>query len=305
MHQLTDPADAEKALRELGFDWVQLGPERLFVKRVVVDLDGSLLAYHFALHPGRSRSQIAGPYRVIVVFSPSATGTLDGREIRPDLLATAKEGARTEVVAGSNYRSMMFLVPPVEVESHIQTRDVGPHFLDGDVGLVRSLYRWGRSVVRSAEQNPILFEENLHVRDGVRRELVERLGEVLASTRDVPPRDAELTRVNHSRLVKRAQDYSLEHIDERIHLTDLCQALSVSERTLRYAFQNVLGMSPVAYLTRLRLHRVHKSLKEATRHSTTVTTEALRWGFWHVGDFSKAYRECFGELPSNTLAHEP
>ena len=81
--------------------------------------------------------------------------------------------------------------------------------------------------------------------------------------------------------------------------------LSVSERTLRYAFRNVLGMSPVAYLTRLRLHRVHKSLKEATRSSTTVTTEALRWGFWHVGDFSKAYKECFGELPSDTLAHEP
>ena len=127
----------------------------------------------------------------------------------------------------------------------------------------------------------------------------------MASTRDFPPRDAELTRVNHSRLVKRAQDYSLEHIDERIHLTDLCQALRVSERTLRYAFRNVLGMSPVAYLTRLRLHRVHKSLKDATRYSTTVTTEALRWGFWHVGDFSKAYKECFGELPSDTLAREP
>ena len=55
----------------------------------------------------------------------------------------------------------------------------------------------------------------------------------------------------------------------------------------------------------LCLHRVHKSLKEANRQATTVTTEALQWGFWHVGDFSKAYKECFGELPSNTLAREP
>ena len=81
--------------------------------------------------------------------------------------------------------------------------------------------------------------------------------------------------------------------------------MHVSERTLRYAFRNVLGMSPVAYLSRLRLHRVHKSLKEASRQSTTVTREALHWGFWHVGDFSKAYKECFDELPSDTLAHEP
>ena len=145
---------------------------------------------------------------------------------------------------GSNYRSILFLVPPIEVEGHFQARDAGPHFLNGELGLVRGLYRWGRSVVRAAEQSPQLFEENRHVREGVRRELIERLGAALASTRDSSPRDVELTRINHSRLVKRAQDYALEHIDKRIHLTDLSQAMHVSERTLRYAFRNVLGMSP-------------------------------------------------------------
>jgi AraC-like DNA-binding protein len=35
-----------------------------------------------------------------------------------------------------------------------------------------------------------------------------------------------------------------------------------------------------------------------------VTTEALRWGFWHFGDFSRAYKSCFGELPSDTLRRE-
>jgi hypothetical protein len=28
---------------------------------------------------------------------------------------------------------------------------------------------------------------------------------------------------------------------------------------------------------------------------------ALDWGFWHFGDFSRAYKDCFGELPSDTL----
>ena len=303
--QLTDPADAAKAFAEVNFDWVKLGAGRFFVKRVVIDLDGCLLAYHHTSHPGRSRSQIAGPHRVVLAFSPSATGTADGREITPNMLVTGKAGVAAELVVGSDYRAILFLVPPVDVESHLRSRDVGPDFLYGEIELVQSLYRWGRSVVRAAEQNPELFEENRHIREGVRRELIERLGETLSSTRDLPPRDAELTRVNHSRLVKRTQDYALEHIDERIHLADLCHAIRVSERTLRYAFRNVLGMSPVAYLSRLRLHRVHKSLKEAKRQATTVTAEALRWGFWHVGDFSKAYKECFGELPSDTLAHEP
>ena len=306
MLQLTDPADAAKAFGEVDFDWVTLDADgRFLVKRVVVDLDGCVLAYHFSSHPGRSRTHVASPYRVVGAFAPSATGTLDGREIRPDMLVTAAAGGHAELVAGSHYRSIMFLVPPAEIDSHVETRGPGPHFLDGEPGLVRGLYRWGRSVVRAAEQTPALFDENRHVRDGVRRELMERLGEALASTRDLPPHDTELTRVNHSRLAKKAQDYALEHIDERMHLADLCQAMRVSERTLRYAFQDVLGMSPVAYLSRLRLHRVHKSLRQATRRSTTVTTEALRWGFWHVGDFSKAYKKCFGELPSDTLAREP
>ena len=303
--QLTDPADAAKALSELDFDVVKLDSKRFFVKRVVVDLDGSLLAYHFSSHPGRSRTRVASRQQVVVAFSPSATGTVNGREIKPEMLVTAGAGAQSELVAGSNYRAIMFLVPPVDVKNYVESREAGPHFLQGELGLVRSLYRWGRSVVRAAEQSPKLFEENRHVRDGVRRELMERLGETLVTTRDSPPRDDELTRVNHSRLVRRAQDYALDHIEERFHLSDLCRALRVSERTLRYAFRDVLGMSPVAYLSRLRLHRVHKSLRQATRHSTTVTTEALRWGFWHVGDFSKAYKECFGELPSDTLAAEP
>jgi len=64
-------------------------------------------------------------------------------------------------------------------------------------------------------------------------------------------------------------------------------------------------MTPVAYLTRLRLHRVRQALRAGRPRSTTVTREALRWGFWHFGDFSRAYKDCFGELPSDTLRHKP
>jgi AraC-like DNA-binding protein len=37
------------------------------------------------------------------------------------------------------------------------------------------------------------------------------------------------------------------------------------------------------------------------RDSTTVTAEALNCGFWHLGEFSRAYKNCFGEFPSETL----
>ena len=86
-----------------------------------------------------------------------------------------------------------------------------------------------------------------------------------------------------------------------LYVTDLCKAAGVSERTLEYAFKEVMGLTPVAYLVRLRLHRVRQGLLAAPLGSTTVSAQALNWGFWHFGEFTRAYKECFGELPSDTL----
>jgi transcriptional regulator GlxA family with amidase domain len=93
----------------------------------------------------------------------------------------------------------------------------------------------------------------------------------------------------------------MAHVDHHVYLTDLCKAAGVGERTLEYAFKAVMGMAPMTYLTRLRLHRVREALLSAPRGSTTVTAEALNWGFWHLGEFSRAYKDCFGESPSATL----
>jgi AraC-like DNA-binding protein len=48
-----------------------------------------------------------------------------------------------------------------------------------------------------------------------------------------------------------------------------------------------------------------EALLAATQASSTVSAEALKWGFWHFGEFSRAYKQCFGELPSDTLRRAP
>ena len=102
-----------------------------------------------------------------------------------------------------------------------------------------------------------------------------------------------------------AEAYALDRVGEHVSVTDLCRATGVSERTLEYAFRDVMGLTPVAYLIRLRLHRVRQGLMAGTHGSTTVTAEAVNWGFWHFGEFSHAYKECFGESPSDTLRRPP
>ena len=115
------------------------------------------------------------------------------------------------------------------------------------------------------------------------------------------PSRVEQTSQRYSRIVKTAQDFVMEQQGEGYSVTDLCEVTSTSERTLQYAFRKILDMTPIEYLIRLRLHRAHQDLRAADSESTTVSKIAVNRGFWHFGEFSIAYKNCFDEMPSETL----
>jgi AraC family transcriptional regulator, ethanolamine operon transcriptional activator len=136
-------------------------------------------------------------------------------------------------------------------------------------------------------------------------ELLETLLATLDTASSFEPKPGERTRHAHSLVVRAAEDHALSPIDEPVQITDLCRAAGVSERTLQYAFKEVMGLSPRDYLVRVRLHRVRQALLAASQRTSTVSVEALKCGFWHFGEFSRAYKDCFGELPSETLRRAP
>lgn len=104
-----------------------------------------------------------------------------------------------------------------------------------------------------------------------------------------------------SSLVKQAEDYMQAHLDHPLTLADLCQALGTSSRALSYGFQDIFGMSPMAYLKTLRLTGVHRALKAANPDSKTILNIASQFGFWSMGHFARDYKQMFGELPRQTL----
>jgi AraC-like DNA-binding protein len=101
--------------------------------------------------------------------------------------------------------------------------------------------------------------------------------------------------------LERARAYIAERGKRRIGIGELARAAGVSERTLQYAFLERFGVSPNAYLRRLRLHYVRSELKRADPETTRVADVANNWGFWHMGQFAKDYQHIFGVLPSETL----
>ncbi len=82
---------------------------------------------------------------------------------------------------------------------------------------------------------------------------------------------------------------------------DLAREFNVSIRTLHNAVTRIRGMSLHQYLRFRRLWKIRSELLLG-RPGMQVKTCALANGFWHMGEFALAYRRCFGEPPSTTLA---
>jgi AraC family ethanolamine operon transcriptional activator len=110
---------------------------------------------------------------------------------------------------------------------------------------------------------------------------------------------------SHSQVVERALALLTDYGSERPLVADLCRAAGVSERTLRNAFHNVYGLSPKQYLLRHGLEEAHHALQLARGARGAVTLVATECGFFELGRFAGAYRQLFGERPSDTLRRTP
>jgi AraC-like DNA-binding protein len=87
--------------------------------------------------------------------------------------------------------------------------------------------------------------------------------------------------------------------------TSLARAVHLSLRSLQEGFKHDLGQPPMAYLRDIRLRRAHQALEQTSPDTTTVQAVASRFGLFHMGRFSAAYRARFEESPSETLRRLP
>jgi AraC family ethanolamine operon transcriptional activator len=132
------------------------------------------------------------------------------------------------------------------------------------------------------------------------------VGDVLPLLIDgIPQRKPDFRISPHPRqqakLVGRATEYIEAHIHTPLTLKDLYTALEVSRRTLFYSFESVFGVTPMEYIKTQRLQGARRMLKQADPTTTSIVAVAHQWGFWHSGQFAKAYKTMFGELPSESL----
>jgi AraC family transcriptional regulator, ethanolamine operon transcriptional activator len=103
------------------------------------------------------------------------------------------------------------------------------------------------------------------------------------------------------RLARRAADFLHAHCHEPLSIAEICAAVGGNRRTLHLGFQELFGVTPIAYLTALRLNRARADLQRPESRDLTITQVAMKWGFFHLGRFSGKFRAHFGVSPSALL----
>jgi transcriptional regulator GlxA family with amidase domain len=103
-------------------------------------------------------------------------------------------------------------------------------------------------------------------------------------------------------VVRRALAFVDGHASLPITVTDIARAAGVGPRALQLAFARHLGLTPMAYVRRVRLEGAHRELQAADPTTgDTVAAIARRWGFAKTDRFTAAYRAAYGVAPSHTL----
>jgi AraC family ethanolamine operon transcriptional activator len=157
--------------------------------------------------------------------------------------------------------------------------------------------RWAVREVVAAASEPIDPAE-VALKAAAMKETL--LGAVDAAFANIVP--ARWTkRPNDERQFKMFQDiraFLSDDLAQPIYSEEMARKLGLSVRTLHDVVRRYRGMSLHRYLRLRRLWLVRRRLLAG---ADSVKAVALAFGFWHLSDFSRGYRDQFGETPSETL----
>jgi len=90
--------------------------------------------------------------------------------------------------------------------------------------------------------------------------------------------------------------------DPRLSVSDMADAMALSERQLHRRVKRLTGRTPLRYLRRLRLQRAHALLE--ARQVDTVGELAAAVGYRRTDYFSQLYRDLYGGTPHEQLREQ-
>lgn len=304
---ITDPADWDGSLFGSQLELVQLSGGPFSSRQAVLDLGEVKILRLSVNQPIKIRSRPRTQRYVGTFFDHDRVGHFAGAAINAwQLLILPPVLDFDACTSDLGFRCTCVFADPDLLRGYFQAL-VGEALVEPDgvtvtrqePGVTKRLRTWA---ARAWSRRLSLLSESQQrgvegaVVDEALTLLVDGLRSAVTTQRAVAPK------VQRARdVVRVAEDFVRMQQEQPVRMIDLCRATGASERSLQYAFRSTLGISPMSYLKKLRLHEVRRELKQCDPRETTVSAIACRFGFWHFGDFSQSYKTLFDELPSETL----
>jgi AraC-like DNA-binding protein len=167
--------------------------------------------------------------------------------------------------------------------------------------LVRRLRRLHAQICRLAETKSKILSHS-----EVARAMEQGLIQALVSCLTAANVQADgYAKRHHAEIMVRFEEVLAEQLGRPLPMSELCELIVVSDRTLRSCCAEFLGMSPIRYVLLRRLKEVRRTLRDADPDEVHVAEVAHRFGFTQLGRFAGRYRATFGETPSTTLERAP
>jgi AraC family ethanolamine operon transcriptional activator len=154
--------------------------------------------------------------------------------------------------------------------------------------------------ILSQFQNDPAKQEDVTYQEVLEKALIAQIESLLEAQ---TPRLPKLTK--GEKIALQIRDRIYKRVTKKVTISSLAEEFGVSEQTLQNAFKSLFGITPNKFLRNLKLNHVRKALVNADPQSDTIVRIANRWGFTHMGHFSRYYTDLFGENPSVTLNRKP
>jgi AraC-like DNA-binding protein len=140
------------------------------------------------------------------------------------------------------------------------------------------------------------IRENIPEQQQIEERLITHLSHLLEEQTPYLPK---LTK--GEKIALEIRDRVYKRINGKVTISSLAEEYKVSEQTLQNAFKSLFGFTPNIFIRHLKLNHVCHALRKADPSIDTIVRISKKWGFTHMGHFSRYFTELFGENPSVTL----
>jgi AraC-like DNA-binding protein len=262
-------------------------PEERLVNEV-----GHLSVHRHVMHRGAHlrRDPRSNSIRVGMIVSDAAALTFSGNPLVCDELAVSGTGTLDLYALGTS--TLIW----IDIDRSLIDSAIDEKIMNLSAGTVRPNSNALRDI--RAACMTLLTTTGAAGEEAAAMRLIGLLEEAL---RDVSVRAYTKESKRRYDLVRRAEDYMWEHVEEPIDPASIAGAFNCSIRKLLYYFKRTYGLGPIGYFKIQRLNAVREALA-TDRSRRTIADIAADYGFWHMGHFGTSYRELFGVTPSQTHA---